>query len=102
MKHRIVLSPGANADFSSAARWYLNIDPNLASRFLMEIDTLLQRITRMPYAFPVLSGSFRQALLKGFPFTIYYFVKMNVVVVSAIFHQRRSDPPWITRGNGGT
>ena len=96
MKYRIVLSPGANADYSSVARWYLNIDPNLASRFVMEIDTILQRIARLPYAFPVRSGIFRQARLRRFPHWIYYFVKPNVVVVSAIVHQRRSDPPWMT------
>ena len=56
----------------------------------------------MPYAFPVLSGAFRQALLKRFPYLIYYFVDMNLVVISAIFHQRRSDPPWMTRRNDRT
>lgn len=102
MKYRIVLSPGANADYSSVVGWYLNINPDLASGFVVEIDTILQRLVRMPYSFPVLSGAFRQALLKRFPYTIYYFVKMNVVVVSAIFHQRRSDPPWITRSHSRT
>ena len=102
MKYRIVLSPGANADYSSVVRWYLNINPNLASRFTEEVDAILQRLSRMPYAFPVLSGAFRQALLKRFPYLIYYFVDMNLVVISAIFHQRRSDPPWITRRNDRT
>src|SRR6185437_7909195 len=74
MKYRIVLSPGANADYSSVVRWYLNINPNLASRFTEEVDAILQRLSRMPYAFPVLSGAFRQALLKRFPYLIYYFV----------------------------
>lgn len=102
MKYHIVLSPGANADYSSVADWYLNIDPNLASRFLAEIDTILLQITRLPFAFPVRSGAIRQALLKRFPYTVYYIVKLNVVMVLAIFHQRRSDPPWITKSNSRT
>jgi plasmid stabilization system protein ParE len=97
MKYRIVLSPGASADLSSVARWYLNIDQNLVSRFLAEIDTTLRRIRRMPYAFAVRSDALRRARLKRFPYLIYYYVKMNVVVITAILHERRSDPPWITR-----
>jgi len=63
MKYKIVLSPGAKADISSAARWYLNIEPNLAYRFLREVKTTLQRITRMPYAFPIRRDGFRRARL---------------------------------------
>lgn len=100
MNYRLVVSPGANADLLSVALWYLNIDPELASRFLDETDSALQRIKCMPYAFPTHTGVFRRALLKRFPYLIYYFIKMNVVVVSAILQQRRSDPPWIRRGNG--
>lgn len=102
MNYHIVLSPGAKADLRSVHRWYRNIDRNLASRFLLETGNTLLRIKRMPYSFPVLSGAFRQALLKRFPYRIYYIVKMNVVVVSAIFHERRSDPPWITRRDDRT
>jgi len=99
MKFRIVLSPGANVDFNSIVLWYLNIDPELASRFIVEVDVGSQRIKRMPYAFPIYSGPFRRARLKRFPYWIYYYITPNVVVVSAILHQSRSDPPWLTRAN---
>jgi len=93
MKYRIVLSPGADADISSIVRWYLNIDPNLALRFLIENNTVQRRITRMPYAFPIWAGAYRRALLNRFPYFIYYSVEMNIVTVRAILHQRRSDGP---------
>src|SRR5690349_19053305 len=99
MKYRIALSPDANEDFSSTVLWYLNIDPELASRFIEELDDHTQRIKRMPYAFPVYSGAFRRAQLRRFPYWIYYFVGTNVVKVEAIFHERRSDLAWITRTN---
>ena len=97
MRYRIVLSPGADEDFSSTVRWYLDIDPELASRFIVEVDARSQQIKRMPYAFPVYSGAFRRARLKQFPYWIYYFVGTHVVKVEAIFHERRSDLIWITR-----
>ena len=100
MTYRIALSPGARTDINSAANWYLNIDPDLALRFLGEIKTTLLRITRMPYAFPVRRPPFRRTRLKRYPYLIYYFVEINVVNVEAIFHERRSDPAWITGGKG--
>jgi len=96
MNYRFVLSPDADADISSIVRWYLNIDPNLAQRFLRENDTILRRITRMPYAFPLWAGASRRAMLKRFPYFIYYYVEMNIVTVTAILHQRRSDGPRVT------
>ena len=99
MKYLIALSPGAKTDINSAARWYLKVDLNLALRFFVEIDTTLQRIARMPYAFPVHRAPFRRRRLKRFPYWIYYFVGKNVVNVEAIFHERRSEPGWITRGS---
>src|SRR5215212_2887945 len=97
MNYEFVLSPGAAADISSIVRWYLNIDPNLALRFLIENNTVLRRITRMPYAFPLWVGPFRRALLNRFPYFIYYSVEMNIVTVSAVLHQRRSDTTPIAR-----
>ncbi len=91
MNYQIVLSPGANADISSVVRWYLNIDPNLAVRFLAENNKALQRIKRMPYAFSNRTGGSRRVRLKRFPYHIYYSVVQNTVTVTAIVHQRRSD-----------
>ena len=99
MNYRIALSPGAKTDINSAADWYLNIDPNLALRFLIEIKTTLQRIARMPHAFPVHKAPFRRTRLKRFPYSIYYFVGTNGVNVEAIFHKRRSDLAWSNREN---
>lgn len=90
MNYQFVLSPDANADIPSVVRWYLNIDPNLALRFLMETDTVLQRILRMPYAFPPWAGGSRRALLNRFPYSIYYSVETDIVTVTAVLHQRRS------------
>ena len=93
MKYHFVLSPGAKVDIRSIVRWYLNIDPNLVVRFLVETVTVLRRITRMPYAFPLWAGAFRRARLKRFPYVIYYSVGMNLVTVTAVLHKRRSVKP---------
>ena len=100
MNYQIVLSPDADADINSVVRWYVNIDPILAVRFLMENKTVQRRIQRFPYAFPIWSDAYRRARLNRFPYFIYYFIEMNVVTVAAIVHQRRSEGPRMGEGNG--
>jgi len=95
MKYQIRLSLRAKADLSSIVRWYVQTDPNLALRFLSEIQATLGRIRRMPYAFPRRGGVLRGALLRRFPYLIFYYVKLNIVSINAVMHQRRSDTPTI-------
>ena len=100
MNYRIIFSPGANADIRSTVLWYARIDPNLAFRFMLETSTLLWRIARFPYQFPLIVGKFRRAGLKRFRYAIYYSVEKEEVVVKAVVHQRRADSVWRSRGNG--
>lgn len=91
MIYRIVLSPDAKADMRSAHRWYRRIDRNLAHRFSLDGRTTARRIAQFPYQFPLVNGTVRQALLKRFPYAMYYRVYPKLVFVVAVLHQRRSD-----------
>jgi hypothetical protein len=66
MRYRSILSPDAEADFDSAARWYRRIDQNLEFRFTLETFATLRRIKTFPYQFPVVYHTTRRALLKRF------------------------------------
>ena len=94
MNYLIVPSPDAEADFTSASWWYQQIDPNLVSRFMVESRATLARIAQFPYQFPLVNGTIRRALLKRFPYGIYYSLDHDEVSVTAILHQRRSDDIW--------
>ena len=98
MKHRVILSPDAKADFSSAVLWYQRTDPDIAFQFTQETLRILHRIQQFPYSFPLFRGAVRQAILIRFPFYIYFSLKIQVVSVIAIVHQRRAD---ILRPGGG-
>jgi plasmid stabilization system protein ParE len=99
MKHRVILSPDAKADFRSAAHWYQRIDPDIASEFNQEALHTLHRIEQFPYSFPLRTNSIRQAVLMRFPFYIYFSLNIEVVSVIAIVHQRRTDIFQLVGGN---
>ncbi len=100
MKHRVILSPGAKADFSSAVLWYQLTDPDVAFQFTQETVKTLRRIERFPYSFPLKAGAIRRAVLIRFPFYVYFSLKIEVVSVIAIVHQRRADILRLNGGNG--
>ena len=100
MNHRIVLSPDAQADFSSIVWWYQQIDPDLAKRFALEALAILHRIAQFPYSFSVIEGTVRRAGLKRFRYLIYYSLDMDLISVIAVVHERRDDSVWMDRGNG--
>jgi|SRR6185369_2375159 len=91
MNYHIVLSPDAKADIRSARRWYRRIDRNLARRFSLESRITVHRVTQFPYRFPLVNETVRQALLKRFPYAMYYRPYSKLVFVIAVVHQRRSD-----------
>lgn len=102
MKYRSVLSPGAKAEIRSAARWYQRIDPNLAFRFRQETFATLRRIEKSPYHFRIVDGKTRRALLKHFPYSIFFTLKKHGPFVIAVVHQRRSDTIWRDRTNSAS
>ena len=100
MRYRVIPSPDAEADIDSAVRWYQRIDPNLAFRFTSEMRAIQRRIKHTPYQFPLVKGGIRQALLRHFPFYIFYTLNEDLATIIAVVHQRRSDTAWIDRRNG--
>ena len=90
MFYRVVLSPDAKADLRSAIRWYVNIDMDLSFRFAAALDAILNRIAQHPNQFPLVRGPLRRAVMKRFPYSVYFKVKARTVYVASIDHQRRS------------
>ena len=80
-----------------AQAWYEERSLFAASAFLRELSTAIQRIGQTPYAFPLADAGTRRILLDRFPFTIYYRVTADAVVVVAVAHQKRRPGYWSSR-----
>ena len=102
MTRRIILSPGARSDIQSSVRWYARKSIDHSFRFKVETRTTLRRIAQHPYAFPLVNALVRRALMKMFPYSIYFTVNEDSVFVIAVLHQRRAGTLWVDRSNGQT
>ena len=94
---RIVLGRRARREAAEAASWYEGESPALGRAFLALVDTVLDRVTENPQQFPVVHRDIRRALLKRFPYGIFYSIEPNRIVVFAIMHARRDPAQWQRR-----
>ena len=88
---RLVVREAAEADIAEAARWYEQRSPGLGSEFLRAVDVTLAEVTRMPERYPLVRGRARRALLRRFPYAVFFVATPDLVCVFACLHARR-DP----------
>lgn len=91
------LRPEAEADVSDAARWYEAQRSGLGSEFLDEVLRTLSSISEHPDLYPRVSGDVRRAVIRRFPFGVFYVMDESEVVVLAVMHGRRAPSRWKIR-----
>ena len=89
MSRRVILSPDAEAEIIAIQRWYRSKEASLAFAFKVELRLTLRLIAQYPYAFTVVKKGIRRALIKGFPYLIFFRLKTGSVSVIAVVHERR-------------
>jgi plasmid stabilization system protein ParE len=78
-------------DLETAFDWYQRQLNGLGHDFLDEVDNSLQLIINYPENFPTAYKEFRRNVMKRFPFSIYYTIEGEIIVIHSIFDSRQ-DP----------
>ncbi|MGB2869542.1 MAG: type II toxin-antitoxin system RelE/ParE family toxin [Bacteroidota bacterium] len=94
----ILFHPEAEGELHDAVVWYEHQSKGLGSEFLLCIDEAVERIQRNPESFPVVHRGFRRAVVKRFPFAVFFEVHKSEIRVQAVFHSRRDPSRWQSRG----
>lgn len=94
---RLVIRAAAEADVLDAALWYEQRSPGLGAEFLRALDATLSDIATMPERYPLVRGKARRALLRRFPYGVYFVVTPDLVGVIACMHARRDPRRWRER-----
>jgi hypothetical protein len=66
--------PQANQEVQSARQWYEEQQPGLGIEFANAIDETIERVLSNPLAFPAVHGETRRAVVRRFPYGIYFRV----------------------------
>ena len=96
-EYRLVSEPRADLDIEAAFHWYENEQPGLGLAFLDELRATYDRIINGPLGYQELRSGIRRGLVKHFPYAVYFFVEVDVVVVLAVLHASRDPAEWQRR-----
>ncbi len=97
MSRRLIVRPEAEAELREAYLWYEEQRPGLGEDLLLCVDACLATIRRHPEMHPVVHGSVRRALLRRFPYGVFFVVEQNTISVIAVFHLSRDPQRWMER-----
>ena len=72
---QIIVRPEAEAEVQQAFDWYQEQSEGLGLEFLRAIDACLSGVTRNPFAYTVVKvPNLRRALVRRFPYALFYLV----------------------------
>lgn len=89
------------AEVEAAAQWYEERVPGYGQRLYDTVESTVADVERFPQArarfeHPRVKREIRRALLRGFPYSIYYAVEPEIVFI-AFAHVARDPGYWIDR-----
>jgi plasmid stabilization system protein ParE len=87
----------AELDLEDAALWYEEQNTGLGHQFLDEAMSILSAIAEAPLVYPVVHRNTRRALMRRFPFGVYFQVDSSGVIVVAVMHGSRNPLRWKSR-----
>ncbi len=96
-EYRLVSEPQADLDIEAAFQWYEKEQSGLGLEFLDELRAAYNRIVEGPYKYPHLRSGIRRALVKRFPYVVYFAVESTIIVVLAVLHASRDPAEWQRR-----
>jgi plasmid stabilization system protein ParE len=97
MSRCLVIRPAAESELTEAYRWYEAQRQGLGLEFLFSVEAALAFILRTPELHPLVHKQLRRALIRRFPFGIFYVVDEDAIHVLAVFHGKRNPKRWMER-----
>jgi plasmid stabilization system protein ParE len=88
---QVVILEVAADELREAVRWYQAQRQGLGGEFSRAVRGCIDAIRRNPGGYPAAFGPVRKALVRKFPYAIYYTSVDRTIFVIACFHGRR-DP----------
>jgi plasmid stabilization system protein ParE len=94
---QVIFTPLARSEVVDAYDWYESRHSGLGSRFLEEVGAIVLRVEENPHQFPVVFQDIQRALLRKFPYGLFFHVENEAIVVIACFHGSRNPQRWERR-----
>ena len=97
MSRNLVFRQQARREFDAAGDWYERERSGLGEAFLAEVDQALRKVAGNPDSFPEVLKGVRKAVVRRFPYCLYFRVRGETIIVLAVFHSARNPTVWQAR-----
>ena len=89
--------PEAKSEFDEAYLWYEHQREGLGTDFVRCVNEVLEIIQRNPEIYAPAENRIRRALVRRFPFGVFYREIPSGIRIIAIFHSKRNPIRWQIR-----
>lgn len=90
MNLKIVVRKQAEADMAAAAIWYDQQNPGLGTEYLRAVDVCIASIARNPAMYATVYRTVKRALLRRFPYGLFYIITSESIVIIACLHGKQN------------
>ena len=97
--HSISFRPEAREEYLSARRWYDEQVAGLGAEFEACIEEKLLSIGEHPRLYSIVHRDIREAIVRRFPYAIYFRLNERGVRVLSVFHTSRNPAEWQSRAD---
>lgn len=94
MSRSLLIRRTAKRHIAEAFHWYERQSPGLGADFLEALETVLEQIESTPLLCAKIHRDIRRALLRRFPYGVFYFIQDGRSVVVAVLHTSRDPKLW--------
>jgi toxin ParE1/3/4 len=93
----LIIRPEAEQDMQEGREWYDGQRDGLGLEFLDAVEKVLNRIEATPLLHAEVYRGVRSALVRKFPYVVYFRPLQDYVDVLAVVHARRNPMVWQSR-----
>ena len=90
----VVLTSVAQRQFREARDWYEAARPGLGGEFVENLDATLSVARVHPAQFKIAIKQYRRALVKRFPYELFFEFNDDQVIVYSVFHTSQNPARW--------
>ena len=90
----LVVRPATAADLEDAFLWYERQRAGLGDEFLVAVEQVFGAVLETPRRYRVVHRDTRRAQVRRFPYSVFYRIVGDEVVVVGCFHGSRNPRRW--------
>jgi len=97
MDYELIIRPEARLDLLDTFHWYQEQRFGLGLDFKLCVDEVISKLHKRPSLYKKIHRDVRRAIIKRFPFGVFYIENNNTVIILAVLHARRDPVNWKNR-----